>query len=130
MEPKMTDGDLQMSPQLYARIGGVLYLFIIVAGFFAEVTVRSSLIVSGDPAATANNIMSHESLYRIGGAGEFLMLACDVALALILYALLRPVNKNLALLAAFFRLVFAAIYGINGLTHFGAAISPNFSASC
>lgn len=118
----MTDRDLETSPQHYARFGGVLYLFIIVAGFFAEVTVRSSLKVSGDPAATANNIIAHESLYRIGGAGEFVMLACDVTLALILYVLLRPVSKNLALLAAFFRLVFAAIYGINGLTHFGAMI--------
>lgn len=118
----MADRDIETSPQLYARIGGVLYLFIIVAGFFGEVSVRSKLIVSGDAAATAANIAGHELLFRIGGAGELLMLACDIALAMIFYVLLRPVNKNLSLLTAFFRLIFAAIYGINGLAHFAAVI--------
>jgi len=118
----MTVRGIETSPQAYARLAGLLYLFIIVAGFFAEVSVRSKLIVSGDAAATATNIMAHESLFRVGGAGEILMLVCDVTLALIFYVLLRPVDKNLALLAAFFRLVFAAIYGINGLAHFAAVI--------
>ena len=122
MEPKLTDRVIETSPQIYARIGGVLYLFIIVVGFFAEVSVRSNLIVSGDAAATANNIVTHESLWRLGGAGELLMLVCDVTLALILYVLLRPVNRNLALLAAFFRLVFAAVYGINAVAHFAALL--------
>jgi uncharacterized protein DUF4386 len=121
----MVDRTNGWSPQAYARIGGVLYLFIVVAGFFAEVSVRSAVTVSGDPAATAQNILTHEGLYRLGGAGEFLMLACDVTLAMIFYVLLRPVNRNIALLAAFFRLIFAAIYGLNGLAHFAALIILN-----
>lgn len=61
---------VQASPQTYARVGGVLYLIIIVAGSFAELFVRSKLIVSGDPTATANNIMASESLWRTAFAGE------------------------------------------------------------
>ncbi len=101
----MTDRTVETSPQLYARIGGVLYLIIIVVGLFGEAFVRDRLIVSGDAAATAANIMSHESLWRFHIAAELFLLICAVALLLILFALLRPVSKDLALLAAFFNLV-------------------------
>jgi hypothetical protein len=101
----MTDRSVEASPQIYARIGGALYLFIIVAGLFAEAFVRDKLTVSGDAAATAANIMASTLLWRISIAGELIMLVCAVALALILYVLLKPVSKNLALLAAFFNLV-------------------------
>jgi hypothetical protein len=118
MEPEMTDPAGELSPQIYARIGGVLYLIIIIAGGFAEGFVRSRLIVPGDATATANNIMASESLWRIAFAGEMTTYVCAVALVLILYLLLRPVNRNLALLAAFFNLVSIAIEGINALLHF------------
>jgi uncharacterized protein DUF4386 len=95
----------ETSPQVYARIGGVLYLIVIVTGFCSEFFVRDKLMVSGDVTATANNITASESLWRISIAGELILLVCAVALTLILYVLLRPVNKNLALLAVFFNLV-------------------------
>ena len=101
----MTARTVETSPQLYARIGGVLYLIIIVIGLFGEAFVRDRLIVSGDAAATAANIMSHESLWRFHIAAELFLLICAVALLWILFALLRPVSKDLALLAAFFNLV-------------------------
>ena len=94
----------ETSPQVYARIGGVLYLIIIVAGIFGEMFVRDNLIVSGDATATANNIMASQLLWRIGIAGDLLMHVCDIPLMLIFYLLLRPVNKNLALLAVLFNL--------------------------
>jgi hypothetical protein len=106
------------SPAMQARIGGFLYLIIIAAGFFSEGYVRGSLIVSGNAAATAHNILASETLYRLGGAAEFLTLFCDIVLALILYTLLKPVNSSLALLAAFFRLVFSAVYATLSLLHF------------
>lgn len=96
---------VENSPQLYARIGGVLYLIIIVLGLFGEAYVRDKLIVSGDAAATAANIRSMESLWRFHIAAELFLLICAVALLLILYVLLRPVSRDLALLAAFFNLV-------------------------
>ena len=101
----MTDRTVETSPQLYARIGGVLYLFIIVIGLFDEAFVRDRLIVSGDAGATAANILSHESVWRFHIAAELFLLICAVALLLILFALLRPVSRDLALLAAFFNLV-------------------------
>jgi hypothetical protein len=112
----------ERSPQPQARIAGFLYLIIIAAGFFAEGYVRGSVIVSGDAAATAHNILASEQLYRLGGAAEFVTLFCDVTIALILYNLLRPVNRSLALLAAFFRLVFTAVYAVLSLAHFAPLV--------
>ena len=101
----MTTSTIEQSPQLYARIGGALYLTIIVIGLFGEAFVRDRLIVSGNAAATAANVMSHESLWRFHIAAEIFLLICAVALLLILFVLLRPVSRDLALLAVFFNLV-------------------------
>ena len=109
-----------MSPQRYARMAGVLYLYIIVAGTFAEVFVRSKLVVPGDASATARNIRDHETLFRIGFSAELLHLACDVAVAMLLYVLLRPVNRNLSLLAAWMRLACVVILAMSSLSHFAA----------
>jgi hypothetical protein len=116
----MADHTVETSPQIYARTGGILYLYIIVVGIFGELFVRDKLIVSGDATATANNIMASQSLWRISVAGELIMLVCSVALALIFYVLLRPVNKDLALLAVFFNLVELAIDAANKLNLFMA----------
>jgi Domain of unknown function (DUF4386) len=124
----MTSRPLETSPQVYARTGGVLYLFIIVAALFAEVFVRQRLIVWGDPGATANNILNSETLFRVGLAGEMLTCVCDVSLAMILYVLLKPVSRNLALLAAFFRLTFVAIYGSAKLFEIAALVALDRSS--
>jgi len=105
----MTDRAVETSPQVYARIGGVLYLIIIVAGLFGETFVRGTLVVSGDATATANNIMASQLLWRIGIAGDLIMHVCDVPLMLVFYVLLRPVSKNLALLAVLFNLIATAV---------------------
>lgn len=117
----------QVSPQRYARIGGLLYVIILVGASFGELFVRNRLIVWRDPAATANNVLSSETLFRAGLAGEMLTIACDVALALILYVLLEPVSKNVALLGAFFRLTFDAIYGVAKLFEIAALVALNGS---
>ena len=101
----MASQTVETSPQLYARIGGMLYLVIIVIGLFGEAFVRDRLIVSGNAGATAANIMSHESLWRFHIAAELFLLICTVALLWILFVLLRPVNRDFALLAVFFNLV-------------------------
>ena len=114
----MTNRAVETSPQVYARIGGVLYLIIIVIGFCGEFFVRDKLVVSGDVTATANNIMASESLWRVQIAGDLILLVCAVALTLILYVLLRPVNKNLALLAVFFNIVEFPIEAASKLCRF------------
>lgn len=116
----MTQGTADRPPRSWARICGVLYLYIIVAGSFAELFVRSTLVVPADAAATSANIAASESLFRLGFSGEFLHLACDVAVAVILYALFRPIDRNIALLAAFMRLACIIILAIASLSHFAA----------
>jgi uncharacterized protein DUF4386 len=101
----MTDRTIESSPQLYARIGGALYLVIIVIGLFGEMFVRDKLIVSGDATATATNIMVSESLWRFHIAAELFLLICAIVLLMILFVLLRPVSRELTLLALCFNLV-------------------------
>src|SRR5258706_4415167 len=90
-----------------ARLAGLLYLIAMATGLFAEFYVHfpSSLIVNGDAAKTARNIVANEQLYRIGMANNIITFAIDVVLIWALYVLLRPVNRNLTLLAVFFRLL-------------------------
>ena len=104
-----------------ARIAGLLYLLTVVFGILAEF-VRSTLIVYGDAAATAHNIMASESLFRIGFVSDLIMMTCYLLLALILYVLLKPVNKNLASLFVLFTLVSVAIMCINMLNQFAAPL--------
>ena len=100
---------LEMSPKTLARIGGALYVFIIVAGIFGELFVRGALIVSGNAAATAANIAAHEGLWRLGIAGDLAMHIADLPLLVILYVLMRPVNRDLALLVVLFDAVQSAV---------------------
>lgn len=92
----------------YARTGGWLYLIIIVVALFSEAFVRGHLIVWGNADATAHNVTGSEFLWRLQIAGNLVVYICDVSLAMIFYILLRPVNEPLALLAAFFHIVFAS----------------------
>lgn len=101
------------SPQLYARIGGLAYLFIIIAGATGELFIRNTLLVQGNAAATANNIAASPLLWRIGIAGDLLMHVCDLIVAIVYYKLLRPVNRDLALLAVFFGLIQTAVLVAN-----------------
>ncbi len=108
----MTNRTVQVSPQIYARLAGVLFLITIVAGGFGEWYVPSKLLVSGDAAATANNFIASDLLFRLGFAAYLVEAMCDVTLTLILYVLLRPVSNNLALLAAFFALVGTGVFAV------------------
>jgi hypothetical protein len=85
---------------------------IIVLGIFSELFVRDQLVVSGNAAATAANIISSEPLWRIGIAAGIVMLISAVVLAIILYFLLRPVNRYIALLAVLFNGVSIAMEGL------------------
>ena len=110
------------SIQTYARVAGVLFLLSIVAGFFGELYAPSRIIVSGDAAATAKNIVAFNSLFRAGFASYLVEAVCDITLSLVMYELLRPVRKDLALLAAFFGLVSTAVFAVAELFYFGASL--------
>jgi hypothetical protein len=110
------------SVQTYARVAGVLFLISFVAGSFGEFYVPSRLIAAGNPAATVNNILAHETLFRFGFAGYLAEALCDVMLALVMYVLLRPVHRNLALLSAFIGLISTALFAVCELFFFSAPI--------
>jgi hypothetical protein len=109
----MTNKTFETSPQVYARIGGVLYLAIIVLGAFAEGFVTNKLVVPGDAATTAHNIMASPGLWRFAVAGDLIIPVIAVAMVWISYVLLRPVSKYLILLDVFFNLVSLAVEAIS-----------------
>jgi hypothetical protein len=108
--------------QAYAKMAGVLLLLSIIAGGFSEAYVPSRLIVSSDATATAKNIMAFEGLFRLSFAIYLLEAVCDIALSLVFYVLLRPVHRDIALLAAFFGLVSTALFGVAELFYFTASL--------
>jgi hypothetical protein len=110
------------SPQAHARVAGVLYMVIIVLGLSAELFVRSGLIVWGDAAATAANISASPGAFRLGFLADSVMAICDVALAVLLFVLLKPVNATLALLAMVFRLTQTAVLALNLLNYYAALL--------
>jgi len=118
----VSETDREPNPAVCARIAGLLYLVIIVCGIFAEVGVRSTLVVPGDAVTTAANILAAESLFRAGFAADTIMLLCDVAIAVLFYVLFKPVSQTLALVAAAFRLTQAAILGLNLLNYHAALL--------
>jgi hypothetical protein len=114
-----------MSPRFKARMAGVFQLLEAVTAAFGEVIVPGKLVVSGNAAATAANILGHEQLFWLGFASSLVGVACHIAWALLMYPLanylwtyiaaasalgeipleLKPVNRSLSLLAAFVILV-------------------------
>jgi hypothetical protein len=111
----MSARTIETSPQLFARIGGVLYLILIALGIYLQV-VLGRVVVSGDATATAANLTAMESTWRLGIAAELLALACVTALAMVYFVLLRPVSRELNLLATFLRLVGVTIEAIATLS--------------
>jgi uncharacterized protein DUF4386 len=103
------DSVTDTSPRQLARIAGALYLINILGGAFAIGFVRTTLFVSGDAGATADNIQTHELLYRFGLVAHVVVTVTNVPLAVIFYDLFSVVNRRLALLDACFILVGTAI---------------------
>jgi hypothetical protein len=111
----MTDADAIQ--RRWARVIGFSYLFALVPAIFAEFYV-SGRLVSGDAIATAQNIIAHERLFRLGIASNLLVFAADVLLVTALYIVLERVNRRLALLATFFRLLETTILIVATLNDF------------
>jgi len=98
----------EASPRFEARTAGVCYLLNILTILIAVFFFRG-FVVSGDAAATAANVLAREPLFRSGIAFEMISTAFSIAVAALFYALFKPVNGTLSLLAAFFRLIACAI---------------------
>jgi hypothetical protein len=114
----MTTNEKTNSLKKNARIAGILILIIVVFAPINYFYVRSSLIVPGDAAATANNIMASKGLFRFGIVCDSIVFLIEIAIVAMLYVLLKPVSKTLSLIAAFFRLAMTVIQGINLINYF------------
>ncbi len=101
-----------------ARVAGVLTLLIVVLAPFSMIYVPSTLVVPGEATLTANNIMASDGLFRLGMASDLIVFLIEIMLTVLLYILIKPVNKTLSLIAAFSRLAMTVIQGINLLNHF------------
>jgi hypothetical protein len=111
----MATSTIKTSPHIYARIGGILYLLIIVGGILVPIFVSVTLVVPIDAVSTAQNIIASPSLWRIGITSDIMIHVLDIPLMVVLYVLLKPINKNLALLAVFFNLIQTAVLVANSL---------------
>ena len=105
-----------------ARMAGFLYLMYIIITIPADALARSPLIVFGDAATTARNIMASEWQFRIGIVGDLVSAVFFLLAAWALYALLKSVNKDLALLFLLLNLGGVAVYSINLLNQFAAVL--------
>ncbi len=104
--------------QKTARVTAVLILLLVVIAPFSMIYLPSTLIVPGDAATTANQITASTGLFRLGMMGDAIVFLIEIGLCALLYVLLKPVNKTLALVAAFARLAMTILQGINLLNHF------------
>jgi hypothetical protein len=107
--------------QKYARVAGVAMLLSIVFGALGEAYLPGKIIVSGDAAATAANIVNHPTLFRLTFASYLVEGMCDIILTVVFYILLKPVDRNLALISAF--------VGVASMVTFAVAESAFFASS-
>jgi hypothetical protein len=110
----MTERIAEASPRPRARFTGVVYLFYFLTAVLGEVLLRG-MVVEGDAAATASNILGHQTLFRLGLATGLISTASYIAVTALFYDLFKPVNRSLSLLAAFFSLVGCAILAFASL---------------
>src|SRR5947207_9719489 len=89
-----------VSPKSLARVAGVFYLLTILTGAFAQGFVADKLVIFGDAATTANNILTHKNLFQWGFTIYLVEMLCQTATTALFYDLLRPVNKSISFLTA------------------------------
>lgn len=116
MERRINDISLTQA----AIIAGIGYLIMIIVAPFSYGHVYSGLVIPGDASLTIKNISNHEMLFRTGIFGFIIVILSDVIVSLGLYVFLSPVNRSLALLAAWFRLIYVAIFAVALNSLFGA----------
>ena len=108
--------------QTYAKIAGALILLTFVGGGFGEGYAPSKLIIDTDALATVRNLKSSMFMFRLSFAGYLVEACCDLTLALIFYVLLKPVQRYVSLLAAFFGLMGTATFAAAELFYFAPTL--------
>jgi len=119
----MTTRTAETSPNTVARIAGFLYVLMIPLGLFGIMYVPTALVVAGDAVTTTKNIMANIGLFRLSIVTALIVQVTHIFIVLLLYKLLKPVNKNFALLMVIFMLVSVPITMLNELNHFAVLLS-------
>jgi hypothetical protein len=117
---EMTISAVDESQRKAARLAGFTFLFAMAIVVLANYGISFRLIVPGNAAETARNIMAHETLFRISIACNLIYVVNLVVLLAALYVILKPVNRTLALVAAFCRLLLALMWCVTALNTLGA----------
>ena len=116
----MTVSTIDDSQRTAAKVAGLSCLVTMAIVVAANYGLLNPLIVPGDAAETARNIVAHERQFRIAVTCFLIYSAGVVVLLTALYVILRPVNRGLALVGALFRLVFALLWLLTALNMLGA----------
>ena len=113
MRSRSTTGDGQTADQSqrrFALVAAIGLLFMAVLAPFAQFGVLQTLIVPADAAATTANILASAGIFRAAIAAFLIIAILDIVVAWGLYILLRPTNASLALLVAWLRVAYAAVF--------------------
>lgn len=113
------------SPRVKARITGAFYLVTIIAGIFAQGFVSGRLIIDGDAAATAANILAHKGLFELGFTVYLVEMSCQIVFTVLFYELLKPAGKSVALVAVFIGLTGCVIKTISRLFYIAPLLILN-----
>jgi hypothetical protein len=127
MTERLTKRIAETSPRFKARMAGVFQLLEAITSACPGVFILDRLVVAGNGAATAANILGHERLFWLGFASLLIGVACHIAWALLMYELLKPVSRSLSSLAAFVILVGCAVQAITSLFYRSSckAVAPS-----
>ena len=117
--PETTLRTLEPAQQTAAKVAGFAYLITFATVVYVNFGIHDRLLVENN-AETARNILAHEQLFRIGIVGDLIYCAGVVVLLTALYIILKPVSRGLALLAAFWRLVWVLMWLVMTLNLFDA----------
>lgn len=113
MEKKKMDRNKSLTPYGWSKITGATIVFIAVLAIIVELGIRTTLLIPGDATKTANNILANEGLFRASIYLYLILLVGDIIIAIGFYVVLKPVDKNIALLSAFFRLAYTTVRGVS-----------------
>jgi hypothetical protein len=116
----MATGTIDSSQRTAAKVAGFSILFSMAIVVFANYGLLSPLLVRGDAAETARNIMAHQTQFRVAATCFVTYSLSVVVLLAALYVVLKPVNRGVALAGALFRLVFALLWLLTALNLLGA----------
>src|SRR5688500_6832097 len=110
---------IRTTVKTYTRAVGLFLILTTIGGWFGELYVPS-LMMTGDAATTAAQLRLHDDLFRLGFAAYLVEAFSDIVLAWLFYVLLKPVHRDLALLAAFFGLVSTSLFAVTKMFYFAA----------